>query len=88
MSPELETLDQLLGGNLGLQVIRALFGDHKSFEGAVIAMLEAGEIRLLLSDGQEAPRWRWRDVLTMASGQVGEGECKLSITDAGVRRIG
>ena len=47
MSPELETLDQLLGGDLPIAVIRGLFDDDSHFAHAVEAMLCEMEIRLL-----------------------------------------
>jgi hypothetical protein len=82
MPPELEMLDQLLGGDLPLSVIRALFGDEKRFAQAVAAMLNAGELRLLTGDGEEVPGWQWREMLsTNAPG------ARLTITQAGARRI-
>jgi hypothetical protein len=82
MSPELETLDQLLGGDAPLSLIRDLYENPEHFTRAMIAMLEAAEVRVVGSDGIEIPRWRWHDVL---SSQFG---AKVSITAAGVRRIG
>ena len=40
MSPELETLDQLQGGDLLLSVIRGLFLDHDSFVRGVAGVLD------------------------------------------------
>ena len=90
MSPELETLDQLLSGDLGLNVICALFGDNTAFVRAVSAMLQAGEVRLLTSDGLDVPRRRWSEVLVgaSASGNEEKADLKLSITEAGARRVG
>ena len=51
MSPELETLDQLEGGNLPLPIVRGIFREESRFVRAIEAMLEAGEVRLLDSDG-------------------------------------
>jgi hypothetical protein len=86
MSPELETLDQLLGGDLTLAVVRGLFETDVRFVRAVLAMLDAGEIRLY-ANGVEVPRWRWREMLS-APGQSGLAEPRLTITEAGGRRIG
>jgi hypothetical protein len=86
MSPELETLDQLLGGDLTLAVVRGLFETDERFVRAVLAMLDAGEIRLY-ANGVEVPRWRWRDMLS-APGQSGLAEPRLTITEAGARRVG
>jgi hypothetical protein len=85
MSPELETLDQLLGGDMSLTVIRGLFENHDRFARAIAAMLDAGEVRLVDSDGTELPGWRWREVL---AAETEAGDFWLSITDAGARRVG
>jgi hypothetical protein len=82
MSPELETLDQLLGGDLPVSVIRDLFGDERQFARSVTAMLNAGELRLLTGDGEEVPRWQWREILN--ANALG---ARLRITQAGARRI-
>ena len=87
MSPELETLDQLLGGDLPLTLIRGLFNDKERFVHAVVAMLDADELQLLKPDEMEVPRWLWRAVLNEASGLPAENDYRLSITEVGARRI-
>jgi hypothetical protein len=87
MSPELETLDQLLGGDLPLTVIHGLFNNGERFVGAILAMLEAGEVRLLTSDGTEVPPWQWQAVLNASCSAAASG-ARLAITTAGARRIG
>lgn len=87
-SPELETLDQLLGGDLPLAVIRGLFVDDSRFAQAVEAMLHAGEIRLLTAEGEAIPKWQWRVVLHTVSVQSEKSGQRLSITKKGARRIG
>lgn len=82
MSPELETLDQLLGGDLPLPVIRGLFDDQDRFARAITAMLEAGELRLVEAAETDVPRWRWREVLNANAGST-----RVAITKAGVKRI-
>lgn len=83
MSPELETLDQLLGGDLPLAVIRGLFADEDRFSRAIAAMLDAGEVRLLNGDGSEVPRWQWHESLSKHA----TSRYSLEITQAGIRRI-
>jgi hypothetical protein len=55
MSPELETLDQLLGGDMPLAVVCGLFDNGERFARSVAAMLHAGEVRLYV-DGVGVPR--------------------------------
>ena len=45
-SPELETLDQLLGGDLPIGVIRGFYESEERFCRASMAMLRDGHIRL------------------------------------------
>jgi hypothetical protein len=82
MSPELETLDQLLCGDFPLSLIRSLFAEEQRFVRGVLAMLATGEVRLLDSDCAEVPRWQWQEVLKAASTSH-----YLSITDLGAHRI-
>ena len=88
LSPELETLDQLLGGDLPLAVICGLFGDDARFAQGILAMLDAGDVRLLAADGVQVPRWQWPEVLGATPGETARAEARLAITQAGVRRIG
>ena len=82
MNPELETLDQLCGGDLPVPVVRGLFANSDRFVHAIMAMLCTGEVRLVDVDSVEVPRRRWRDILGAHSTDV-----RLSITEAGARRI-
>jgi hypothetical protein len=83
MSPELETLDQLLGGDeLPVSIIRNLFADNDQFIHSITMMLAAGEVRLLENGQQDVPQWRWRDALTTNSEST-----RLMITETGTRRI-
>ena len=86
MSPELETLDQLQGGDMKLSIIRMIFPDHSRFVRGISAMLGVGEIRLRTADGKDVPRGKWSEVL--AQGADEQAAIVLSITDAGARRIG
>lgn len=62
--PELETLDQLCGGDLPLSVIYGLFGDDDRFRRGVRQMLKNGEVRLLTHQGEEIPSWNWTEILS------------------------
>lgn len=82
MSPELEMLEQLLGGDLSAAVVRSVFDDEQRFVRAALAMLNAREINLLDRYGNGIPGWKWAESLEANSG----GE-RIRITDAGAKRI-
>lgn len=86
MSPELETLDQLLGGDVTLQVIRGLYPDAKAFSDGVLALLHNGDVQLLL-DGTEVPRWRWRALFEAGDVDRDFPHLRLAITDQGACRV-
>lgn len=46
MSPELEMLDQLLGGDLPVAVVRSFFDDDQRFVHAALVMLDTRKIKL------------------------------------------
>lgn len=85
MSPELELLDQLLGDDLSLPVVRRIFPDDNFFARAMNAMLETGEVRLIGNDGVELPRWQWQQILRAREHAA---EIRVQITTAGASRIG
>ena len=88
MSPELETLDQLLGGDQALGLVRGYYADDSHFARAIRAMLDARELRLLTGEGGEVPRWQRREVLSAVCDPEVADQFKLSITDLGAERIG
>lgn len=83
MSPELETLDQLLGGDLPLQVIAGLYPDDARFVYGLSGLLGSGEVLLVRADGAELPEWQWQKELAAPTTDV-----LVRITQAGARRIG
>ena len=88
MSPELETLDQLQGGDLTLEVILKLFPSNEAFERGVLGLLSGGDVLLIAVAGDEVPQWRWRELFM--DGMVFEqlGALKLRITPIGAKRVG
>ena len=62
MSPELETLDQLLGSNLSLAVILRLYPDATSFKRGVLGLITAGGACLVTIDDIEVPFWCCREL--------------------------
>jgi hypothetical protein len=85
MSPELEVLDQLLGGDLPLSIIFGLFPDKSRFVTGLTGLLRDGNVRLIADCGRELPQWQWRDVL----GAPGTWPTvRVTLTEAGARLIG
>lgn len=87
MSPELETLDQLLGGNLSLAVIRNLYPDADAFRRGVLGLLKSGDVVLRTARETEVPSWRWRQLFV--DGRIaGElNDFQLEITEQGAKRV-
>jgi hypothetical protein len=88
MSPEHETLDQLLGGDLTLQVVRCLFGDDGRFLSGVLGLLENGEVRMIDEENLAVPSWQWKKVLAASARGEGLPIVRLSITSVAIRRVG
>ena len=89
MSPELETLDQLLGGPLSLAIIRRVFPDPGAFMRGIHGLLNSGDVRLFEKEQQdEVPRGRWRQLFVEGNVIDVLDDLRLEITDQGVKRIG
>jgi hypothetical protein len=87
MSAEPEALDQLLGGELPLRVIRSLYPDADTFKRGVLALLTSGDVRLLMIDRTDVATWRWKDMFLNGSVMEELGNLNLKITQQGARRI-
>src|SRR6516162_6958108 len=88
LSPELETLDQLLGGDLPLTVIATLYSTPEAFHKGVQGLLSCGDVLLLDTDGNALPEWRWREVFAPSSEAALLGHFRLRVTPQGAKRIG
>lgn len=88
MSPELETLDQLLGGDMSLEIIRGLYPDDPAFMKGIEGLLSCGDILLLDHDGTAVPQWRWRRMFADGTIMDQLGQFTASLTDQGAKRIG
>jgi hypothetical protein len=87
LTPELEVLDQLLGGDLPLHVVAALFDDSERCDRAIAAMIAAGEVRVLDSARAPVPLWRVRELRSQPEFWAAASGYRLEITDAGSKRI-
>jgi hypothetical protein len=87
MSPELETLDQLLGGVLPLAVIRNFYPDVYAFRLGVFGLLTSGDVCLLTIDQTDVPSWRWRELFVAGTVMKELRNMNLKITAQGAHRI-
>lgn len=87
MSPELETLDQLLSGEpMPLAAIRALYPNPEAFMHGTLGLLRNGDVRLLHA-GTQVLRWRWRELLVDGAVMAELPSLQLEITEQGAERI-
>jgi len=85
-APELETLDQLLGGDMPLTVIAKLYSSPEAFRTGVRELLSCGDVLLLDSEGNGVPTWRWREVFDLSSAEH-LGKFQLRVTPQGAKRV-
>jgi hypothetical protein len=88
MSLELEVLDQLQGGDLPLRVVASLFPSETHARRAIVAMLAAGELELLSAEGVALAPWQVRNLELQPGSWLTDPQYRLSMTDAGARRLG
>jgi hypothetical protein len=86
-SPEMETLDQLLGGVVPPGVVRGLYLDDAAFLIGVLGLRTVGDVRLLTVAGQAVPQWRFRDLFIAGAVVRHLNEFHLEMTKQGASRI-
>jgi hypothetical protein len=86
LSPELETLDQLLGGDLRLEVVARLFPSHEAFQRGIIGLLSSGDV-VLVAQAEEIPSWRWKQLFSHELVPSETESISVKITAEGVRKI-
>ena len=87
LSPELETLDQLLGGDLPLSAIRSLYPDDAAFMRGMLGLLNNGDVRLFGSGKPDVPSWHWRELFVQGTILKKLGDYRVDLTDQGAKRI-
>lgn len=88
MSPELETLDQLQGGDLSLEVVAKLFPSFDDFRRGVQGLLSSGDVVLTGQDGSEVPKWQWQELFRQQADSGRMAQLCLRLTPQGGQRIG
>ena len=86
MSPEYDLLDHLLGEDYSLAFLCRLFDSKEHYCHSVMQMLVEGDVRLIDSEGNEVPKWKWRELLTDTVDQ--QTNYLLSITRKGIALVG
>jgi hypothetical protein len=87
MSPELETLDQLLGSDLLLGVVLRLYPDASAFKRGVLGLITCGDVCLFTIDYIKVPSWRCSELFVDGTVMQELERMKLRITPQGARRI-
>jgi hypothetical protein len=85
-APELDTLDQLLGGNMPLRIIRKVYPDSASFVRGVYGALKCGDVRLL-ENNAEVPEWRQQELFERGGVLDNLDTLILELTDQGAKRV-
>lgn len=87
MTPEIEVLDQLLGGDLPLNLIADLFPGRSRCQRAILAMLRNDEVSLLDPAGDPVPEWHYRELQDQPNFWIKGTRYRLTITNKGARRM-
>ena len=87
MSPELETLDQLLGGDMSVSAIVAIYPSPDDCRSGLLGLLAAGDVRLLTPERLEAAEYEWRALFSQQDWIQALNDYRLSITQEGTSKI-
>ena len=86
-SPELETLDQLLSGELSLTALRTVYPNDDAFVRGLRGLLVSGDVLLLTPEKNKVPDWQWEEAFRRGITHSEMKDYYLSITPQGARRI-
>jgi hypothetical protein len=86
-SPEMETLAQLLGGEMRLSIIRGFYDSAEHFARGTMGLLQDGDVRLFDQSHTEVPRWRWRPLFEEGEVLSALESFTLDVTDAGAAKV-
>lgn len=82
-SPEMETIDQLLCGEMRLSVIRQLYDADQAFLDGIYGLLVHGDVRLYDEAHAEVPQWRWRLLFEAGEALTKLPDLLLEVMEAG-----
>ncbi|MCI0351365.1 MAG: hypothetical protein L0Z53_18235 [Acidobacteriales bacterium] len=86
-SPELETLDQLLSGDMPISVIGKLYSTPDACRRGLLGLLREGDVILLNPDQGEIPQWQWRQLFSQDDWLHELRDFRLRITEQGTKKI-
>jgi hypothetical protein len=86
-SPELETLDQLLGGDMNLSVIRIVWPNDARFLAGIKGLVVSGDVLLLTNEGAPVPQWQLRALLEEREVLAKLNGFCLRLTEQGSARV-
>jgi|HubBroStandDraft_1064217.scaffolds.fasta_scaffold506631_2 hypothetical protein len=87
MSPELETLDQLLGGDLSLTIVWTLCSGADAFLNGLQGLLSNGDVCLYSIEGPDVPDRQWRELFRDGSVLYRLANLRLKITPQDLETI-
>jgi hypothetical protein len=85
-SSELETLDQLLGGDLVLTVVRSFYGNDDKFVAGVLGLV-GNRCATVVHAGRAVPEWKVAEILRQPIIPEILSQHALSITEHGASRV-
>ena len=81
MTPELEVLDQLEGGDMPLSIVVSLFPDEAHARRAIAAMVVAGDVNLLDAEGAPLAPWQLRELERQPACWRADTQHRLALRD-------
>lgn len=86
-SPELEPLDQLLGGEMRLCIIRQIYNSDDAFAQGTLRLLQCGDVKLFDQTHIEVPKWRWRPLFEQGEVLSSVESFMLDVTETGAAKV-
>jgi hypothetical protein len=86
-SAEMETLDQLLGGEMRLNIIRQVYDSDDAFMRGTLGLLQSGDVKLFDESHTEVPRWRWRPLFEQGEVLSALESFTLDVTETGAAKV-
>jgi hypothetical protein len=80
MSPELEMIDQLLGGDLSLPVVRGFFPDDDRARRALANYVSKGVVLFITDKEGVLPKWKCEEMFRRLEPLEHHNEVRVSLT--------